>query len=214
MPKGKRRKVQSKEDSDSSSSASSELNTDGYVEGNSNCHSFTPTNAGSRDTSRSHRLLELESKMSGNNNVENESRASRESDSIGTHGLSSSKPSNIMVTEALVQPIKPNNLAIAEFVTHQLFPKVKFIVDKDRELAYSTDRSHCKFVVDGLNMDGVPGVREWWESSRKLVRSKISQLCNDWAMGIKWEFYGTIRECLCVEACSVLTFVVRLIGRL
>ena len=177
----------------SSSTGAFTKNTGDFVETNSACVSRNVSRSSTSNV-RVFNQNDLQRFMGNKSGGDNASSVSKgtESDDETPSSVPSSKPRDIIIpTVALgIQKGAPSSHAIAEFVANKVFAQVKFIVSVDRQLAYNMEASLCKYVVDGMHMANDPFVRDWWESAKKIVRNKISQLRNDRAMSLKWEFFG------------------------
>ena len=104
---------------------------------------------------------------------------------------SASKPTSVFV-ENKMDIEKDNSMiyVLNDFVKNQFFPKVKFIVDRDFEMAFSNkDNSYCQYVLKHCNVPDDINKKEWWRMARKSIMRKITELRNSKTSYIKWEFW-------------------------
>ena len=80
---------------------------------------------------------------------------------------------------------------IAQVVTLDLFPQIKFI-EKDRQLDFDMDdpRSICRFVMGNLHLSPNIKLKDFWDTHKKSVFTKVVKLRNDKTSGIRGAFFG------------------------
>ena len=92
---------------------------------------------------------------------------------------------------------KKDRVVVTDYVKLKLWPKLKFITDKDTQLAFTTNtRSICHMVTDGCNMTKSKELKNWWVTARKWVLEEIRRLKGDRSEAIKWEYFGKLYLCL------------------
>lgn len=158
----------------------------GKTTDNINCNE---NQANNDDNNNDHNEEEGDANMNNENPGENATSPDDMSSGVN------SKPSNVYIKKnnMISDSVVNDENTIEAFVLTRFFPQVKFIVDKNRELAYTTvPNSYCQFIINGCNVPEEIDHAKWWEKARKIVINKIQRLRNDRTMQIKFEFWGKL----------------------
>jgi hypothetical protein len=90
-----------------------------------------------------------------------------------------------------MQEVKIEKTAVHDFVSHYLFPKLKFLRGAGVNLEYSTKtNSICGLVMAGCHQEHSTEGMMWWGTAKKQTISEIKRLRNDASKNLKISFLG------------------------
>jgi hypothetical protein len=94
-----------------------------------------------------------------------------------------------------MKQVKVEKTAVHDFVSNNLFPKLKFVRGSGVNMDYSTEpRSICSLVMAGCHQIHSSEGMVWWGVARKQTVNEIKRLRNDASKTLKRAFLGKNRN--------------------